>query len=91
MINTLVVAIVAFTIGYVSGFLSSKLLAGRAFGFDADARINFLVVVITLVWLLSVVIDLVSASYETPLQIHLLMGAIVGYFFYKPPSQGRKK
>lgn len=89
MINTLVVAIISFALGNVSGFLVNKFLTNKVVGFDADARINFLVIIVTMAWLLSVIVDLLSVGYETPIQIHLLMGAIVGYFFYRPG--GHKK
>ena len=38
---------------------------------------------VTLIWVVSVLADITSPAYETPVYIHGLMGAIVG-FFYKP-------
>ena len=45
---------------------------------------NFLLITVTLIWALSMVVDIVSTSYDVPIAVHGILGAIVGFFFYRP-------
>jgi len=52
----------------------------------SDNQNTIVLLAVTLIWILSVLADITSPTYETPIYIHGLMGAIVG-FFYKPVNK----
>lgn len=75
-------------IAYVAGFLSGFVLKDHV----DDKTINsgsFVLTVVTIMWALSMFIDIANPEYTTSPLVHGLMGAIVG-FFYKPGGQKEK-
>lgn len=84
--NTLAVAIISFLVGNFTGFVLSRILSKTPFKFDGEDRINWLIAIVSFVWLASVLVDIASPQYETSPLIHGIMGAIVGFFFWKPKS-----
>lgn len=73
-------ALVSFFLGIVSGiFIKERFLKDH----DVAQANNFVLVVVTVIWSLSMVYDIISPEYTTNPMVHGLMGAIVG-FFYKP-------
>lgn len=79
--DNLILACVSFVAGGLAGFF------GRGF-FDkmqdkgkADQANTFVLVVVTIIWATSVLIDIASPTYETSPLVHGLMGGIVGFFF----------
>lgn len=82
----LVIGIVTFGAGSLFGFF----LRGYTDPKIKDKSPNNLVLVaVTFVWVVSVLVDIVNVEYETPVMLHGLMGAIVG-FFYKPLQKNDK-
>jgi len=47
----------------------------------------FIMFVIGCVWAISTMASVVDKEYVTPLPIHGLMSALVGYYFYRPPAK----
>lgn len=80
-----IIAIIAFVLGNCSGYLLHDLLK-KSFNLSEDGSKNFLLVTVTLVWSISMLVDLVSPTYDVPIAVHGLLGAIVGFFFYRPKS-----
>lgn len=79
-ITNIIVAVVFFGFGNFTGYL----LRGITDKHIQDKSANSLVLVaVTFVWVVSVLVDILDSNYETPMLLHTLMGAIVG-FFYKP-------
>lgn len=71
-------------IAYISGVLTG-IFAGRIF-FDKKMKqgtlnADLVLLVVTVVWGLSMIIDIASPTWETPIAVHGLMGAIVGFFY----------
>ena len=83
IIGLVVVPLLAFLAGNVSGYLLHDRLK-RTFEMSEDSSKRFLMVCITLVWVASMIISLVDQDYEVPVAVHGLLGVIVGFFFYKP-------
>lgn len=81
--SNLIVGLIAFFIGNVSGYLAHNTLK-RTFNMDENVSKNFLLVTITLIWAVSMIVDLFSPTYEVPIAVHGILGAIVGFFFYRP-------
>lgn len=76
---TLIVGITSFVGGFITGFIFRGLRDKRG---DIDNN-SIVLLIVTIIWALSMVVDIISPTYETSPMVHGLMGAIVG-FFYKP-------
>lgn len=79
-ILTVVSSIFFYLLGFGSGWLVRTKVLHKEFSFNEGSLV---LLVVTLIWAISVVFDIANPEYETPVVIHGLMGAIVG-FFYKP-------
>lgn len=79
-INTISISLVAYLMGFASGFIIGKFLSRRGVKID-EGKIVFIVV--TVIWATSMLVDILNPEYETSTLVHGIMGAIVG-FFYKP-------
>ena len=78
--------LVGFWLGNVSGYLIHDMLK-RSLGMTEDASKNFLLVTVTLLWAIAMVVDIISPSYDVPIAVHGILGAIVGFFFYRPKDK----
>lgn len=74
-------------VSYVAGFLSGFLVKA-VFRMKTEDNAAFVLIVVTIVWAISMLIDIISPQYETSPLVHGLMGAIVG-FFYRPWRGGK--
>lgn len=74
---------VMFLIGNVSGYFMHDFMK-KTLQMSEDSSKNFVMFSVTLVWVMSMVVGLLNPQYQVPLAVHTLMGAIVGFFFYKP-------
>lgn len=81
--ENLIVAIISFVLGNVTGYFLHMFLSKKNINFDDESRKSFLILVISVVWLISVLVDIASSTYETSPFIHGIMGGIAGYFFYR--------
>ena len=82
-ITYLVIAVVSFFGGGVMGFF----LRGLAIEAEIEKKLDqsfFVLSVVTFVWAISMLVDILSPEYETSPMVHGLMGGIVGFYFYKP-------
>ncbi len=85
-LNSFAIAIIFFISGTIFGFFLHKFLSKSSFNFDTDDRINWLIITVSIVWIFSVLWDAINPNYETSPLIHGIMGAIVGFFFWRPKS-----
>ena len=86
-----IISIVSAIIGFTIGFFARDFLDKTGKG-GKDAK-TLVLVVVTVAWFTSVVVEILNPNYHTSPMIHGLMGSIVG-FFYKfevKPKQGGKK
>lgn len=82
MIITITVGISSYIGGLLTGYYAARLYKP-----EGDLRKGeFVLVVVTAIWALSMIIDIISPQYETSPLVHGLMGAIVG-FFYRPQTK----
>lgn len=77
--------IISFILGFFAGFITREAI--RKFEKGADFYRNLVLLAVVTVWCISVLVDILYASYETPLALHGLMGAIVGYFYKRNEDQ----
>jgi len=86
--ETISVAIIFFILGTIFGILLHKFLLTKVpLNFNNDSRINWLIILVSVIWAISVIFDIMSPDYETPVLIHGIMGAIVGFFFWRPSDR----
>lgn len=76
-------------VSYVAGFLSGFLFRS-VFKMKSEDNAAFVLIVVTIIWAISMLIDIISPQYETSPLVHGLMGAIVG-FFYRPRRGGNNE
>lgn len=41
---------------------------------------TFVLVVVTVIWAFSFIVDVFSQNFTVPTEVHLIMGSVVGYF-----------
>lgn len=82
-ISTLIVGVTAYGGGLISGFLLRTVIDRDQKPFNGN---NMVLIVVTGIWAISMVVDILSPTYETSPLVHGLMGAIVG-FFYRPKNK----
>lgn len=68
-----------FIVGFTSGFLASAYVRSAD---DASVR-RSIAFLITFVWILTILTSIFVPTYETPLAVHGVMGAVAGYLFAK--------
>jgi hypothetical protein len=75
----------------VAGFLLGYLIRGIVDKTDVGQKnyANYVLVIVTSVWALSMFIDIISPAYETSPLVHGLMGAIVGFFYKIKPREDK--
>lgn len=77
--ETIIVAVASYIGGIISGYVIACLWKPNG----DRGRGEVVLMAVTLIWALSMIVDITSTTYETSPLVHGLMGAIVG-FFYKP-------
>lgn len=82
----IIIAGISYILGIVTGiFIKERFMKNR----EVAQANNFVLVVVTIIWAMSMIYDIVSPTYDTSPMVHGLMGAIVG-FFYKPVKKEDK-
>lgn len=79
----LVIGVVAFLLGNVSGYVLHDFMK-KTLQIDENDSKNLLVLAVTIVWVVGMLVSVVNPAYQVPLPVHGIMGAIVGFFFYRP-------
>jgi len=86
-IQALIPSVIAFVVGGFVGFFGRGLFDKSNMNKGNTANM-FVLIVVTVIWAISVLIDIASSTYETSHLIHALMGTIVGFFFKPWQSNG---
>lgn len=77
-----VIALVSFSLGLVSGYILHDLVR-KSLMMDENNSKNLLLLSVTVVWVISMFVSIVNPNYQVPVPVHGIMGAIVGFFFYR--------
>lgn len=77
-----VLGIVTFVLGIVVGYLGHDFMK-KSLSMNEDNSKNLLILCVTVVWVISMIVSVVNPNYQVPIPVHGIMGAIVGFFFYK--------
>jgi len=82
MFSQLLLPLITFLVGAFCGFLigwfGHKYVSKKEV---ANWERAIITVVVTFAWVVSVILDIILNSYETPVALHGVMGMVVGYFF----------
>lgn len=70
---------ISFLIGIIVGFILAKVTDGKPI--TRDSQRGAFAFLIGTVWALSALWDIYSIEYTTPIAIHILAGAVVGFYF----------
>ena len=81
--SQIISALVIFALGNVSGYFLHDTLKKTMNVSESNSK-SFLLFVVTIVWAISMLVGVVNPAYVVPLPVHAIMGAIVGFFFYRP-------
>lgn len=83
MINqTLIIGIITFILGNISGYLLHDFFK-KSLMMSEDSSRNLLILAVTAIWVISMLVSVVNPAYQVPVAVHGIMGAIVGFFFYR--------
>lgn len=86
-----IIATVFYVLGLMSGIVISSYFNKKDIPILAKENSNFIVLlVVSLAFFLSVVVDLLSPAYETSPYMYGLMGAIVGFFYKNQKDKNEK-
>lgn len=77
LVSTTIVVVTVFTFGIVVGLLVSLELDG----FDSGDLKLVVGALVTVMWAISIVSEIVIPTYTVSVLIHGIMGAVVGYLF----------
>ena len=76
------IAIISYSLGLLSG-----VIVGKTVNKSGDEGNSTLVlIIVTIIWAMSMVVDIISPTYETSPLVHGLMGAIVGFYYKQRKS-----
>lgn len=77
-ITSFAISIISYVLGFLSGIFISKRIGSKA----NEANYKTLVLVlVSVMWTISVAVEIVNPEYKTNPLIHGLMGSIVGFFY----------
>lgn len=84
------VSIISLIVGIVIGYAIHD-FAQHTLQMSEDISKNLLILAVTIVWVISMLVSIAMPSYQVPIPVHGIMGAIVGYFFYNKKSDKDKR
>lgn len=85
--DSIFIAVISYILGIGTGFLARWIFDRERSPVSAN---TFVLVAVTIIWTISMLVDIASPTYETSPFVHGLMGAIVGFFF-KPWERKENK
>ena len=71
-----------FILGFIAGWFAAHFRIGRSI---PNWERSLITVGILIAYLISLLLDIALNTYETPLPLHGVMGAVVGYYFENNP------
>ena len=78
-IDQIIIAVISYCLGIITGIIANRLL-DKTNTTTVDNS-TLVLVIVTIIWAMSMVVDVVSPTYETSPLVHGLMGAIVGFYY----------
>ncbi len=70
------------SIFFALGFILGYVVRGYKEKFNSTIdNEKFIALLVSLIWAISVIVDMLNPVYDTPIALHGLMGAIVGFYY----------
>ena len=85
--DKLVLSIISFAVGVLAGYLIRCIMARDL---NANDNKTLVLLLVSVAWFTSVIVEIINPVYHTNPMIHGLMGSIVG-FFYKFELKPKQK
>lgn len=86
MINgSIIIGIITFLLGAAFGYFTHDFMK-KSLLMDENSSKNLLLLAVTVIWVISMLVSIINPTYQVPIAVHGIMGAIVGFFFYRPRS-----
>lgn len=86
MTITIIIGLITFIIGNLCGYFLHDYMK-QTLMMSEDSSKNILLLSVTTIWVISMLVSVVNPAYQVPLPVHGLLGAIVGFFFYRPKDK----
>lgn len=80
--ENLVVGVVTYVFGLLSGYILHDFIKKTLMMDDNNSK-NLLLLAVTVIWGVSMLVSIFNPTYQVPVPVHGIMGAIVGFFFYR--------
>lgn len=77
-----IIGIVTYALGILSGYIFHDYIR-KTLMMDENNSKNLLLLAVTVIWVISMLVSIVNPNYQVPVPVHGIMGAIVGFFFYR--------
>jgi uncharacterized membrane protein YjjP (DUF1212 family) len=77
-VTEIIIFAAGFMLGAAIGWFAHKLISKQHM---ENWERAFISIIVTIVWVISVLFDIAIASYSTPIAVHAVMGLVAGYFF----------
>lgn len=84
MQTNILIAAISYILGILSGYLLRNALKDSI---NPSSAKNIVLLVVTIMWAMSVAVEIVNPAYKTSPLIHGLMGSIVGFFYKFTPTK----
>ncbi len=84
--SQITLALVTFILGNVTGYFMHDLMK-KTLSISEQSSKSLLLLVVTVIWLISMLVSIVNPSYVVPIPVHGIMGAVVGFFLYRPKEE----
>ena len=85
VMQQLITEVIFFIIGNITGYITHDFLK-RSMAINDNTSKNILLYVVTFIWGLGMIVSVINPAYNVPVPVHAIMGAIVGFFFYRPKN-----
>lgn len=86
--TNLIIGIITFILGNVTGYFLHDFFKSTLMMSENSSK-NLLLLSVTVVWVISMLVSIINPAYQVPVPVHGIMGAIVGFFFYR--GRGEQK
>lgn len=83
-ITRIFVSIIAYAAGIVTGYILHGMVAKESSARDYKTVV---LLVVTVVWTISMLVEIANPAYHTNPMVHGLMGSIVGFFYKFEPKK----
>lgn len=74
----IIIGIISYCLGIITGIFANRMIDKTNATYDNSTLV---LVIVTIIWSMSMIVDVVNPTYETSPLVHGLMGAIVGFYY----------